>query len=192
MEIVRHKPIVLRIYFAPASHLARLWGSGIVCSLNAIFFGERNKKCEPKFLESQNFCHYRDHLLTIFLGFHWNNRILPQVLGVLCFGEDKQGLSSFIWSVSASWRLSNSGSSPSFISSIRLGIKNKPANSVKMGDVWLLRNSNCFKCGSQQSNVPLQDEITASCAHSLCELHSICMGESQGMSSLKEWRSASP
>lgn len=129
---------------------------------------------------------------TIFLGFHWNNRIPPQVLGVLCFGEDKQGLSSFIWSVSASWRLSNSGSSPSFISSIRLGIKNKPANSVKMGDVWLLRNSNCFKCGSQQSNVPLQNEITASCAHSLCELHSICMGESQGMSSLKEWWSASP
>ena len=68
---------------------------------------------------------------TTVLGFHWNNRIPPQVLGALCFGEHKQGLSSFIWSVSASWRLSNSGSSPSFISSIRLGIKNKPANSVK-------------------------------------------------------------
>lgn len=74
-----------------------------------------------------------------------------------------QGLFSFNWSVSVFWRLSNSGSSPSFIPSIRPGVKNKPANSVKMGDVWLLRNSNCFKCGSQQSNVPRQDEITASC-----------------------------
>lgn len=74
----------------------------------------------------------------------------------------------------------------SFIPFIRPGVKHKPANSVKISDGWLLRNSNCFKCGSQQSNVPLWDEITTPWAHSLCALHSLCVGDSQRMSSLKK------
>lgn len=68
----------------------------------------------------------------------------------------------------------------SFIPSIRPGVKHKPANSVKISDGWLLRNSNCFKCGSQQSNVPLRDEITTPWAHSLCALRSLCVGTAKG------------
>lgn len=187
LEIIRHEPILLRIYFACASHFARWWGSAIVHTLNSIF-GWRIKEAEPKILESRKLLSLKRPLL---------------VYNVLWLFTETTGPCHRLWE---GWVLENTArtfffhlvclsilkviqlwDSSSFISSIRPGIKNKPANSVKMGDVWLLRNSNCFKCGSQQNNVPLQDEITASCTHSLGELHSICMGESQSMSSLKEW-----
>lgn len=63
LEIIRHEPILLRIYFACASHFARWWGSAIVHTLNSIF-GWRIKKAEPKILESRKLLSLKRPLLV--------------------------------------------------------------------------------------------------------------------------------
>lgn len=79
---------------------------------------------------------------------------LLQVQGSMVFEtRRKDFLPSFGIYVSAFWKFSYSGRLPSSVSSIKPVIKYKPANSVISGDILLLRHTNCYKFGSQQSKV---------------------------------------